>query len=303
MARRSSDARPPGAADLRRLPGTVRANLSEPDARTARGQHRRPAGAGPAAHPAGGVRLRRRRRVGRADRGAQPADLRTWALRPRVLAGVAEVDLSTEVLGQRMAVPLLGAPTGLTGLVHHEGEVGIARAVHAAGGLYVLSSAASRNARGGRAGESGSAVVAALRRPRPRPRPRAARARPGRRLHGARGHGRRAALGRARARSAQRFHGAAAREARTLADGLLRPRWTADFLAGRGSCPKGCSRSIAAEGGAASLAELISRQFDPALSWGDIAWLQEQLGRADRCSRACCAPTTPVRRPGWEWPA
>ena len=69
---------------------------------------------------------------------------------PRVLAGGAEVDLSTTVLGERLAIPLLGAPTGLTGLVHHEGEVAVARAVQAAGGLYVLSSAASRGIDGSR---------------------------------------------------------------------------------------------------------------------------------------------------------
>ena len=73
------------------------------------------------------------------------SDLRELTLRPRVLAGATDVDLSTEVLGQRVAVPLLGAPTGLTGLVHHQGEIGIARAIHGAGGVYVLSSAASRS--------------------------------------------------------------------------------------------------------------------------------------------------------------
>ena len=72
------------------------------------------------------------------------SDLQALALRPRMLVGATEIDLSTEVLGRRLEVPVLGAPTGLTGLVHHEGEVGIARAVHGAGGLYVLSSAASR---------------------------------------------------------------------------------------------------------------------------------------------------------------
>src|SRR6185437_14650388 len=72
------------------------------------------------------------------------SDLQALMLRPRVLVGATQIDLSTEVLGRRLAVPLLAAPTGLTGLVHHEGEVGIARAIHGAGGIYVLSSAASR---------------------------------------------------------------------------------------------------------------------------------------------------------------
>ena len=72
------------------------------------------------------------------------SDLHALSVVPRVLVGGAEVDLSTTVLGERIEIPLLGAPTGLTGIVHHEGEVALARAVQAAGGVYVLSSAGSR---------------------------------------------------------------------------------------------------------------------------------------------------------------
>ncbi len=45
------------------------------------------------------------------------------ALVPRVLAGVQEVDLSTTVLGQRLAAPLLLAPTGLCGMATSRGEI------------------------------------------------------------------------------------------------------------------------------------------------------------------------------------
>src|SRR5262245_34417387 len=70
-------------------------------------------------------------------------DFARIALSPKMLAGVTDVDLATTVLRRTVAVPLLGAPTGLTGLVHHRGEVGIARAVHDAGSIYVQSSLSS----------------------------------------------------------------------------------------------------------------------------------------------------------------
>lgn len=73
------------------------------------------------------------------------ADLRELAVLPRVLTAPSDPDLSTAVLGQRVEVPLLGAPTGMTGLADHSGEIRIARAVHVAGGVYALSSAASRS--------------------------------------------------------------------------------------------------------------------------------------------------------------
>ena len=62
---------------------------------------------------------------------------------PRSFVDVSTIDLSTDVLGTRISMPILGAPTGLSGLAHADGEVGIARAVHAAGSIYTLSSMAS----------------------------------------------------------------------------------------------------------------------------------------------------------------
>ena len=47
------------------------------------------------------------------------------------------------MLGQPVAVPLLGAPMGLNGLVHHHGEAGIARAMHDAGTIHALAAMAS----------------------------------------------------------------------------------------------------------------------------------------------------------------
>src|SRR5712691_2297997 len=61
------------------------------------------------------------------------------ALVPRVLAGVQEVDLSTTVLGQRLAAPLLLAPTGLCGMATSRGEIPSAAAATAAGLVFTAS--------------------------------------------------------------------------------------------------------------------------------------------------------------------
>ena len=71
------------------------------------------------------------------------SDLAELEILPRMLVDVSSVDLSTTVLGEPIAVPLLSAPMGLNGLVHHDGELGIARAVHDAGSIFVLAGMAS----------------------------------------------------------------------------------------------------------------------------------------------------------------
>jgi len=67
-----------------------------------------------------------------------------WALRPRVLVDVSRRDTSTSVLGQRVSMPILVAPTAFHGLVHPEGEVARARGAAAAGTVMVVSAIATR---------------------------------------------------------------------------------------------------------------------------------------------------------------
>jgi L-lactate dehydrogenase (cytochrome) len=220
-------------------------------------------------------------------------DLRSLRVLPRVLAGGAEVDLSTTVLGERLSVPLLGAPTGLTGLLHHSGEVSIARAVHGAGSLYVLSSAGSRS-------------IADVARLSPGPLWFQLYVGPDRGLvrtllEQARSAGYRAIVltvdvprGGSRERDARNGFTIPPRvTASSLAEGVTRPRWSADFL----RHPRIISQSAAAAAidSSESMPELMARQFDPALSWSDVAWLQEQWNgpvvlkgvlRADDASQA-----------------
>jgi L-lactate dehydrogenase (cytochrome) len=67
------------------------------------------------------------------------ADLERVALRQRVMRDVAAIDTSTQLFGQRLAMPVALAPVGLSGLNARRGEVQAARAAHAAGVPFCLS--------------------------------------------------------------------------------------------------------------------------------------------------------------------
>jgi L-lactate dehydrogenase (cytochrome) len=58
---------------------------------------------------------------------------------PNVLAGVEQIDLSVEVLGQRLAMPWFFSPTAMQRLFHHEGERAIARVAEKFGTLFGVS--------------------------------------------------------------------------------------------------------------------------------------------------------------------
>jgi len=209
------------------------------------------------------------------------ADLRRIAVMPRVLTGTASVDLSTTVLGCRVEVPLLGAPTGMTGIVHRDGEIGVARAVHAAGSLYVLSSVGSCGPEEVGAHSPGPKWFQLY-------------------VSGDRGYAREL-IGRARsagylalvvtvdvqragARERDRRNGFTLPPrvtARSLAQGLTCPRWSIDFVRRPRFLSEAARRSRASirdepGSGKPTLTAMINSQFDPRLSWSDISWLQEE---------------------------
>jgi L-lactate dehydrogenase (cytochrome) len=82
-----------------------------------------------------------------ADRGsydeatirANRADLAAIPLRQRVMIDVSQRSLATTMLGEKVALPLAIAPTGLTGLFHGDGEIHGCRAAHKAGIPFTLS--------------------------------------------------------------------------------------------------------------------------------------------------------------------
>jgi L-lactate dehydrogenase (cytochrome) len=59
---------------------------------------------------------------------------------PNVLRGVADVDLSVTVMGQRLAMPFYCSPTALQRLFHHQGELAVAQAAAKYGTLFGVSS-------------------------------------------------------------------------------------------------------------------------------------------------------------------
>ena len=60
-------------------------------------------------------------------------------LLPRYLADVSEIDTSTILNGQKSDLPIGIAPMAMMGLAHDEGEIGIAKACHAANVPMILS--------------------------------------------------------------------------------------------------------------------------------------------------------------------
>lgn len=63
-----------------------------------------------------------------------------WKLYPRMLRNVAEVDLSTSVLGQRVSMPICAAATAMQCMAHVDGELATVRACRSLGTGMMLSS-------------------------------------------------------------------------------------------------------------------------------------------------------------------
>ena len=61
------------------------------------------------------------------------------ALHYRVLVDVARRELSTTVLGERIAMPVMVAPTAFHRLAHDDGELASVRGAGDAGTIFVLS--------------------------------------------------------------------------------------------------------------------------------------------------------------------
>jgi isopentenyl diphosphate isomerase/L-lactate dehydrogenase-like FMN-dependent dehydrogenase len=85
---------------------------------------------------------------GAGSEGTMRANLEAFErrrLRPRMLTGNSERDISVEVLGTSSPAPFLLAPIGVLSIAHAEGELAVARAAAATDVPIVLSSAASHS--------------------------------------------------------------------------------------------------------------------------------------------------------------
>ena len=64
---------------------------------------------------------------------------------PNVLAGVDDVDMSCEVLGRRLDMPLFMSPTAMQRLFHPDGELAIARVAEELGTMFGVSTIGTRS--------------------------------------------------------------------------------------------------------------------------------------------------------------
>jgi 4-hydroxymandelate oxidase len=72
-----------------------------------------------------------------------PTAWRAWRLRPRVLRGVAEVQLGTTLLGTEVATPIGVAPWAYQGMAHPDGERATAAGAARHGALMTVSTSAT----------------------------------------------------------------------------------------------------------------------------------------------------------------
>jgi L-lactate dehydrogenase (cytochrome) len=191
--------------------------------------------------------------------------------RPRVLRDVGTVDPSTTLLGRRLPLPLVLAPTGFTRIAGPEGELAVARAAARAGIPYSLSTLATRSIEEVAACSSGPKWF---------------------QVYVWRDRGMvRDMLDRAAAAGFEAIIitvdaavlGRRERDVRrgfllppeigpgTLIDGALHPAWTWKFVR---SEPITFANVKGAATEAVNLAEYINSQFDPTLSWNDLDWFR-----------------------------
>lgn len=74
---------------------------------------------------------------------ANRAAFARWSIVPRMLRGVAQRDLSIDILGQHLPVPILLAPIGVLGILHPDAECAVARAAASVGVPQILSTVSS----------------------------------------------------------------------------------------------------------------------------------------------------------------
>lgn len=193
---------------------------------------------------------------------------------PRSVVDVSGVDTSATLLGQTLPVPIVLAPTGYSRMMHPDGEQGVARAAARAGLPYTLSTVASTSVEDVAAtGHRGlwfqlyiwrdREMVADL-------------------VRRADGCGYRvlevsvdvpvSGLRRRDVRNGLTIPPQLT--ARTLASILSRPSYWTGMVRNPAVTFANAPPSI--EGAAGVTIENMSAQFDPSVSWTDIAWLRER---------------------------
>jgi L-lactate dehydrogenase (cytochrome) len=234
------------------------------------------------------LRALARRRVPRAffeyaDRGSYDESTlhENWAalarirLRQRVMIDVDDRSLATEIMGQPVSMPLAIAPTGLTGLQHGSGEIHGARAAARAGIPFCLSTMSICSIEQVRAATDTPFWF---------------------QVYVMRDRGfTRELIGRAREAGCSALmltadltvQGQRHREIknglavppkvtlRNLFDIASKPRWAWNVLRAPSRSFGNLEGRIGGADSLTTLAQWIANQFDPTLSWQDLAWIRE----------------------------
>jgi L-lactate dehydrogenase (cytochrome) len=234
------------------------------------------------------LRALARRRVPRAffeyaDRGSYDestlhenrAALARIRLRQRVMIDVDDRSLATEIVGQPVSMPLAIAPTGLTGLQHGSGEIHGARAAARAGIPFCLSTMSICSIEQVRAATDTPFWF---------------------QVYVMRDRGfTRELIGRAREAGCSALmltadltvQGQRHREIknglavppkvtlRNLFDIASKPRWAWNVLRAPSRSFGNLEGRIGGADSLTTLAQWIANQFDPTLSWQDLAWIRE----------------------------
>lgn len=196
-------------------------------------------------------------------------------LRQRVMIDVDQRDLTTDIVGQPVSMPLAIAPTGLTGLTHGSGEILAARAAAAAGIPFCLSTMSICSV---------EQVAAAVKDPF------------WFQIYVMRDRGfTKSLITRAREAGCSalmvtadlQIQGQRHREIKNgmtvppkltlknLVDILGKPRWVSGVLAAPSRSFGNLAGQIDGADGLTTLAQWIGNQFDPRLTWDDIAWIRD----------------------------
>jgi L-lactate dehydrogenase (cytochrome) len=196
---------------------------------------------------------------------------------PRILRDVSDIDTSTTFLGRTLTSPIIFSPTGFTRIAHSDGELAVARVAAQHQLPYCLSTLSTRSIEEVASVSNGPkwfqvyvwrdrALVHDM-------------------LQRAEAHGYEAimltvdtaVLGR-RERDVRRgFTLPPKLGPGTIIDGMTHPAWTWDFVRHDPITFANISGAAGnSVGTAVTLSDFISEQFDPALSWDDIAWFRER---------------------------
>lgn len=218
-----------------------------------------------------------------------------YEILPRHLSDVSNISLETTVLGQTIAAPIILAPTGMSRLFHHDGERAVVRAAAEAGVYYSLSTASSVSLEDVAAETSGPKMFQLyIHRDRDLTRELMTRAKDA---------GYQAAcvtidtavLGN---RERDLYSGLTVPPRLTLKSLLgfaARPKWAINYLShGKVGSPNVEHRIDAYSRNASTIMAYVNSQFDPGVTWDDVAEIAEAWG-GPFAVKGVMSPTDAVR--------